>query len=366
MLSSTTITPAQALLNIFASHHGKPTPTDAMANKAMADLLGEIRMLDGIHNHKKRLTQNQLAEQVFRRSPMFKDDKAIIPYLRYQLRVALNELTDLDHEIRGQNNGSITFETILRYGNIIRDYLFDLREILVILQRNVTGWSFFNGMKNSSVDSWEVYNLARGLAYQSTHTGTGAPFDHKTAQIASIFVLRQAMELRFERLIAVYPTDRKGKPPRLKHGFHQDFIVENSKFFLTNGFMIKELRHLYDWCSEIVHQAYQPYTWQIWMALRRGGDLLRTRQVPMGQAWSIHNAVEINDVEAMQSAYEDHFLATYGHGEWQMMRERPEAFVRNWRPEMAFTGGNYRPVVSRPKLRSRIKARVKRLWQNRL
>ena len=308
----------------------------------MVDFLADIAMLDRAHNHGKRLTRDQLAEQVFRRSPTFKDDRALTPYLRYQLRVAFEELTILDQEMRNQNNGSITFAVLSGYSRIIQDYLFDLRKILVFLQRNVPGWTFFQGGKNSSVSSWEVYILARGLAFQSTYTGTGAPFDHKTAQIASIFVLRQAMELRFERLVAVYPTDAKGKPPRLKHGFHQEFIAANPQFFRTNSFQVKELRHLYDWCSETVHQAYQPYAWQISMALRRGGDLLHSQSVPTTQVWSIYNAVQIIDVEAMQAAYENHFLATYGHGIWRFTREKPEELAqtcnRTWHSPVMSTG----------------------------
>ena len=332
-----------------------------MADKAVKDFLVDVAALDRRHNHNKRLTQDQLAEQIFRRSPIFKDTNALTPYLRYQLRVALEEFTTLDQEMRSLNNGSITFDVLTQYGQIIRDYLFDLREILSFLQRNVAGWTFFHGGKNSGTSSWEVFILARQLAYQSTYIGTGAPFHHKTAQIASIFVLRQALELRFERLIAVYPTNSRGKPPKLRHGFHQEFIASNPQFFLTDGFSIKELRHLYDWCSEIVHQAYQPYTWQTSMALRRGGDLLHTRQAPENTPWSIYNAVELSDIEAMQSAYEDHFLATYGHGKWRMTREKPEALVRNWRPEMAFTSGDYRPVLNRPALWRRIGSRILRL-----
>lgn len=359
MSAPTTSTPARALLDLLSAAPGHPAPTDAAADKAMTDFLADIAMLDHRHNRSKRLTQDQLAEQIFRRNPTFRDDKAAIPYLRYQLRVAHEELTNLDQEMRNQNNGTITFAALSRYSPIIRDYLFDLREILVFLQQKVRGWNFFNGGKNSDVSSWEVYILARGLAYQSTYAGTGSPFDHKAAQIASVFVLRQAMELRFERLIAVYPTDVKGKPPKLKHGFHQDFIVANSQFFLTNGFKIKELRHLYDWCSEIVHQAYQPFAWQISMALRRGGDLLHTQPAPTNQAWSIYNAVEITDVEAMQDAYEKHFLATYGHGKWRFTRRKPEALIRNWKSHMASYSTDYRPVLGRPNLWKRLKLRFK-------
>jgi hypothetical protein len=330
-----------------------------MAEQAMVDFLAHITMLDRTHNRGKQLTQDRLAEQIFRRSPTFKDDRAAVGYLRYQLRVSLEELTSLDREMRDQNNGSITFAVLSRYSRIIIDYLFDLREILTFLQRKVPGWTFFKGEKNFGVSSWQVYILARGLASQSTYMDSGSPFDHKTAQIASIFVLRQAMELRFERLIAVYPTDRKGKPPKLKHGFHHEFIAANPQFFQANGFQVKELRHLYDWCSDIVHQAYQPYAWQISMALRRAGDLLRSRPMPTTPAvWSIYDAVLITDVEAMQVAYENHFHATYGHGVWRFTREKPEALVPNWRPDMALTSDAYQPVLKRPSVCNRIKLRI--------
>jgi hypothetical protein len=82
--------------------------------------------------------------------------------------VAFEELTKLDHEMRNQNNGSIAFAMLSRFSSIIRGYLFDLREILVFPQQNVSGWTFFDGRKNSGVSSWEVCILARGLAYQST------------------------------------------------------------------------------------------------------------------------------------------------------------------------------------------------------
>ncbi|MFQ3456465.1 hypothetical protein PMN64_24595 [Bradyrhizobium sp. UFLA01-814] len=328
----------------------------------MADFLSDIRALDAKHNRGQTLNQDQLAVQIFRQSPTFKDERAVIPYLRYQLRVALEELTILDREMRDLNNGSISYAVLSRFGRILIDYLFDLREILIVLKRKEPGWKFFNGEKNSGATSWEIFGLARGLAFQSTYVESGPPFDHKIAQIASIFVLRQAMELRFERLIAVYPTDRNGKPPKLRHGFHQEFIAANPSFFLADGFRVKELRHLYDWSSEIVHQAYQPYAWQISMALRRGGDLLRSRSAPGNRAWSIFNSIAISDVEAMQTAYERHFLATYGHGTWLFTRAKPEALVPNWTPNMAFTSTDFRPALNRPGLCSRIRSRFRRLW----
>ena len=172
------------------------------------------------------------------------------------------------------------------------------------------------------------------------------------------------MELRFERLIAVYPLDANRKPPRLKHGFHQEFIISNPQFFNAGGFAIKELRHLYAWCSEIVHQAYQPYAWQIAMAMHRAGDLLQSRSTPPNAAWSIYNAVEIPDVPAMQDAFELHFLSTYGHGSWRMTRAKPEASAAIWRTDMAYTSTDYRSVLNQPPLWRRIRRRFKRWFDS--
>lgn len=335
-------------------------PTDAQAEKAVSDFLTEVAALDKRLNRGQAIRQDQLAEQLFKRSGNFKDDRAARPYLRYNLRAAHEELILMVDELRAQNGGTITAAALTQFRAILNDYIFDLREVLVPLQKNVKGWTVFAGGKSFGVSSWEVYRLARSLAIQSAWAPTGIFLDHKASQIAAIAVLRQAMELRFERLIAVYPFDSKGKPPRLKHGFHQEFIVANPQFFNADGFAIKELRHLYDWCSEIVHQAYQPYAWQIARAMRRAGDLLRSRNTPPGASWSIYNAVEIPDVAAMQGAFEQHFLSTYGHGSWRMTRTKPEADVPNWRPEMASTSKDYRPVVNQPPMWRRIAARVRR------
>lgn len=353
-------TPAQALLAMLSRDPALAQATDAQADKAVSDFLVEVAALDKQHNRGQAIRQEQLAEQLFGRSRNFKDERAARPYLRYNLRAAHEELVRMVDELRAQNSGSVTAAALTQFRAIFNDYLFDLREILVPLQKNVSGWTFFNGGKSSSVSSWEVYRLARSLAIQSAWAPTGIFLDHKASQIASIAVLRQAMELRFERLIAVYPFDAKGKPPRLKHGFHQEFIIANPQFFNADGFVIKELRHLYDWCSEIVHQAYQPYAWQIATAMRRAGDLLQSRKTPPNMAWSIYNAIEIPDVPPMQDAFEQHFLSTYGHGSWRMTRTKPEAHVPNWRPEMACTSASLRPVLNRPSLWRRIRAGVKR------
>ncbi|MBO9422910.1 hypothetical protein J7481_25620 [Labrenzia sp. R4_2] len=342
-------TAAEKLLNFLRLSDGASLPTDTEAENTFTTFISDIRSLDARHNKGKEITQDRLAEQVFRRNPMFKKDRDAVPYFRYQLRVASEELGRLEGKMRASANGNITSDVLFQFAEIINDYLFDLRDILSFLQRKDNDWRFFEGGQNSDVTSWEVFQLAQGLAYQSTRKGTGVCFNHKTAQIASLFVLRQAMELRFERLIGVYPYDRNCKPPKLRHGFHHDFITKNNQFFNADDFSIKELRHLYDWSSEIVHQAYQPYAWQIAMALRRAGELLNSRSVQSGQAWSIFNSVSIADVDKMQTAYEEHFLNTYGHGEWCFTRRQPEAQLLSEYRRQSTLGTDYRQVRNRQK-----------------
>lgn len=62
---------------------------------------------------------------------------------------------------------------------------------------------------------------------------------------------------------------------------------------------------------------------------------------PNQRRWSIYNSVEIADVPAMQTAFEDQFLGVYGHETWRMTRARPEASVPNRRQELAFTASDY-------------------------
>ncbi len=353
-------TPARALLDTISPHRrqaveqnneqflprGVPfrLPTDSEAEEAITQFVSQIEKLEGQHNHGKSITDDRLAEQVFRKAPSFASRQQFLPYGRYQLRVAVAELKSLIDSIRQAGNGKITYEGVWRYSDFLTDYLFDLREILVQLQSNVDGWQFFDGHKVSGVTSWEIYGLANGLAWQSTFAKPGKSLNHKAGQIASIGVLRQALEKRFERLIAVYPIDPNENSPRLRHGYHQEFIAAHPELFQADAFDVAKLQGVYDWCSEIVHQAYQPYIWLITYALRRSGELLQSRAVAPGERWSIYNAVKVPDVDTMQTSFENHFLDTYGHGEWKFFRDRPEALVDGWRDDMRGLSDDFVPV----------------------
>ncbi|MEY9881200.1 hypothetical protein [Bradyrhizobium sp. USDA 329] len=328
----------------------------------MTEFVDHLAVLDRKHNGKSR-SELYLIQNVFGRARLFKNEVETQQYCRCHLQVGVKELSKLYAHLKNSSGGIVTAASLATWADTIRDYIFDLGDIVPFLQRRQADYVYLIGFKNPTMHSWEVFRLARSLAYHSVFLRqNGFALDHKAAQIAAIAVLRQALELRFERLISVYPTDKKGKSPRLRHGFHQDFIVANPRFFQPQGFSIPNLRPVYDWCSEIVHQAYQPFAWQIAWALELSGRLLGARDAPPSEPWSVDNGVEIISVQEMQSDFEAHFLETYEHGEWKMTRRRPEALVRDWTNAMAVTSETFQPVKRRPSLLQRIFNCISRLW----
>lgn len=360
MTNPVNMLPSHVLLAILDASHSGTSPTDEDVEKAVTGFLDHLATIQKAQKSKK-WSERYLIDGVFGRSRKFNNEVEQQAYCRVHLRVALDELTALINDLRDQQTSALTFAAIKPLKETIRDFVFDLQGIVSFLQRKSKGYVYLHGGKNPTVHSWEVYVLAKGIAHQSAHWGQGPALDHKVAQISAIGVLRQALELRFTRLIAVYPTDKKGKSPKLRHGFHQDFIVANPNFFQAKGYNIADLRPMYDWCSEVVHQAEQPYAWQISWAIKLAGRLLAARPAQQNAAWSIANAVEIPDVLTMQDAFENHFLANYQHGEWQMAREQPEALTPNWKSHMAGTNPNFRsPNNRKPAWKSWL-ARILRL-----
>lgn len=327
--SPTPTPPARALFDLLDRLDRRPYPTRVQIDIAVSDFLNELMGLDALHNRKDP-SADYLLQHVFSRGREFKADTEVQAYCRCHLRVAVVQVSALVALLRDPETASIGRASLAPWAQILRNYILDLIEIVDFLQRKTEGYVFFQGGKNHGVHSWQIFLLSRQLAQHSAYTGTGPHHETKPAQIAAIAVLRQALELRFERTIGVYPRDPKGKPPRLRHGFHLEFIGANPSHFVFSGFKLSELQSVYNWSSEIVHQAYQPYAWQIDWADELASRVMVPREAPSGGHWNIANAIEVVDAIGMQDAFFEHFLTSYEHGKWRMHRAKPEALVRQW------------------------------------
>lgn len=353
-------TPAEALFHVVSPRPGSTAPTDNQAERAVKDFLDLLATLEAKHV-RKPLSDEYLISNVFLRSKAFKADSESSAFCRCHLVIAHREFKKLADRFRDPTTSKVELARMLPFKDFIADFVFDLIEIIPFLERKTLGYVYFRGGKAPGVHSWELYQLSLQLASQSATTSVGPRFDHKGAQIAAIFVLRQAMELRFERIVGVFPLDPKGYGPKLKHGFHFRFIVEHRHHFAYRKFDINSLKPVYDWCSEIVHAAYQPYAWQIAWAQDIGGRLLNSQSAQPGKGWNLANAVEVVDVDKMQSDFEDYFLENYDHGSWQMTRMRPEALVAARSQKQVVVIPGYRRVKIRRNWRTRLAQTLRRV-----
>lgn len=297
------------------------------ARQALSDFDDHLQWL--VARHIKKIYQEKyLVDGCFAKSRIFKADSEVNAYCRVHLYVAAKQFKALLKDMKDVDGG-ISNKTIRKYSTIIREYIFDLKGIAEHLEgQKDKSYEFFSGSKSYGVRSEQVFRLSCQLAVQSTFKNIKSPIEHRSAQIASIFVLRQALESKFDKLIGVFLHDSMGQTPRIKHDFKYNFIKDNKTFFDFKAANFEFLKTVYDWCNEIVHGVYQPYAWQISYAHEICGGLFWSIKTPPGKAWSIHNAVEVIGVDDMQEAYVNYFLKEYHHGIWAILTRDPEAVLR--------------------------------------
>jgi hypothetical protein len=191
-------------------------------------------------------------------------------------------------------------------------------------QRRDKDYVFFEGGKSFHTDPWRIFLASRQLGVMSSVKGI--VLEHRLSQIAAVVLLRQALERKFVGLIGVAVYDRKGQTPKVPHDYYYEFIKANAQYFDFKVVNFTLLRYIYDWCNVAVHQAVQPFAWQLPYAqevsegLFKGGPLTK-----VGKGWSVHGAVYIDDVPGMQARFAQHFIQTYDHGIWAIEFHKPEA-----------------------------------------
>ena len=287
---------------VFGGHRRK---VRASAEKCISDLLSHLNWLKCRHI-KKEYSDEYLISTCFKKPKALKNNAEINAYCRAHLTVSIKELENLVKIMRGDAS-RVSCSNLRRYKEIVQDYL--------------------GGRKSYGVHSWEVFRISRQLAIQSAYRKQSFHIDHKTGQIASIFMLRQALEAKFERLVAVNIYNSSQQTPKLRHGFHYEFINNNPTYFEFKSVKFSFLKKIYDWCNVIVHRAFQPYAWQIAYAHSICSGLFVAGDLNENGGWSINGGVRIQSLSEMQTAFINHFCSSYDHGIWCMEAGKPEAGI---------------------------------------
>lgn len=314
------------LAKIDDSIIGNPPPK-ASIDTLLNDLSNHIKWL--VLRHVKKINSEQyLIGCCYGKSRALVKEAEINAYCRSNLVLADRSFDRL-LKIMRNSKGKISLHTARNYKEIIRPYIFDIQPIAEYLEcKKDPKYVFLNGHRSSHVHTWEVFRVSRQLAIQSAHRKAPLHIDHKTAQIAAVFVLRQALEAKFDRLIGVDFYSSSHTRPRLPHGFNHDFIISNLKYFDFKIVDFSLLEKIYEWCNEIVHNVYHPVAWQIDYAHQTCAGLFESINYGPNAAWSINNAVEINHIDDMRNDYVDHFNKNYIHGKfWSIYLSKPEAVI---------------------------------------
>ncbi len=322
-------TAAQILLSKINPGFTSTISSRISADKAVSDFVDHLVWLKNRHV-KKAWQQKYIVDQTFNTIGIVRNDADIMAHCRVHLAVATNQLKKIVIRMKGEAS-QISEESLKRYGDVLSDYAFDLMPIATHLGRKTDpDYVFMEGMKNRHVMSSEIFRFSKQLARQSTVQTAEHQADHKISQIASVFVLRQALELKFQRLIGVMLYNREFEMPRLDHGFHYNFVLKNPGFFSFKAVEFSLLRRIFSWCNLIVHRAYQPWAWQVDYAHEVCEGFFAPRESEPGTMWSIHNAVEIRDLLTMQRLFVDHVLKLEKiekDGPWATDFRDPEAMV---------------------------------------
>lgn len=302
-------------------------PIKRSADDLLNDLSKHIKWL--ISRHIKKInSEDYYISTIFGKPRILKTKPEADAYCRSHLVVADRCFDKLLTDMR-DGKPKITLKTAQKYKDILMPYIFDLQPVAEHLEKQKDqNYVFLQGGGSAHVHTWEVFRVSRQLAVQSAHRKKPLFIDHKTAQIASVFVLRQALEAKFDRLIAVDLYDKNGQPPRLKHGFNYDFIVNHPQFFDFKAVDFKILKKIDEWCNDVVHNVYHPIAWQVDYAHITCEGLFRSINYGPGKRWNISNAVEVKNLDEMRNAYITAFQTSYLHGTfWSINLYDPEALV---------------------------------------
>lgn len=316
--------PAHRLLRKLNTGKLFGKPVKESADKCLLDVLDHLKWLQSRHAA-KTYSSEYIISTAYGKPRSLRKDSEVAAYCRVHLQLATKQFEILINGLK-RKNGKVPIASLRRYSEIVSDYLFDLLPIAEFLERRKdANYEFFRGGKSYGVASWEIFRVSCQLAIQSAFRGKPFHIDHKTSQIASIFVLRQALEAKFNRIIAVYFFDKNEQTPKVKHDFHYSFIASNRNCFEFTSVDFHLLGKIYDWCNSIVHQAYQPLAWQIPYAQSVCSGLWAHGPLTHKGGSSVHGGIRILDLEDMQSRFAEHFAKSYDHGAWCVSFAKPEA-----------------------------------------
>ena len=293
----------------------------------LRDLLYYLKKIK--HRHvKKAYSEKHLSRACFDKKFYF-NPRPLLDYCKAQLVIGIRYfeslIVDIEGKIKGKDN-DFALVVIRLYQGQINDFIFDFKITVEPLEKDLdSNYVFFRGGKSSATRSADLYRFSKALAYGGTYDDNLLHGYHKESQVAAVFVLRQALELKFERILGVFLFDKNGATPKLRHGVQLDFIIRNIELFDFPEFDFTLMSDVYNWCSGVVHKGFQPLIWQVPYAHELCNGLFDWGDLNRNGGISCNGGVRILDIHQMRQKYLSHFFSIQEKGFWGIYFDKPEA-----------------------------------------
>lgn len=259
----------------------------------------------------------------------FNSKSELNSYAKYQVSIGLAWFRCLIEKIKDKNK-KITSKMLINYGSYIRDFLHDISPLIEHIERKKEpGFVFLNGSKDYSQQTVFVYKDAL-LAYWNSIDATNK-ISHRGGLSASCYFLRQSLELKFRRILGfIDATDKQNNSIKIRHEFFPEFIKKNLSHFEMNNVSVDNLLKIYKWTNTTIHTSTIPYIWQLWYIFEYCDKFIYPSSMTLGESWSIHNSVIINNFDLLHEKLCDSICSEYGEGKYLCFHTNtPEAVIKN-------------------------------------
>lgn len=259
------------------------------------------RYLEIFNNH-KQYSDEHIAEQIFQDDV---DPAQADAYMRCSWQAIEKCLDTCSSRITSISTAAELDAALLQSEiKYLDDLLFDVFIFLSTVEtrkddkRNRYGFG-----KRNIANSSEVFGASIDHLHHRLKIDTFSSFFR---QSISVFLIRQAIELRFKNAIGVvYVCKTAGEILKLTPDFFMDFVYDNAKIKCpVNKSLVKKI---HSWSNYFIHAGFFMPSWQVWFAQRVLGPLFSAGQKP-GSGWSFYGAIEI-EKSYYQGSLDDHVKA---------------------------------------------------------
>lgn len=267
-------------------------------------------------------------------SRFFSDKELKTPCIVQSLYILTGEITDQRQRIYNRATTQVIIEFLewLLNAHALKRRLHKIKDLLTTFvfdlgSTGVLGEKFFSancGRSRTNHTYFHFYDSKNSLFLNY-------PLPFKTQEFLSVFGLRQAMEIKFRRVIGFSGTKPSIKMP---HDVIPSIISnhENEIFFKQEkDLTIKDILHIYNWTNYSIHYLVSTYPWLIWKAFDVCGIVFDLNNDGPALSRGFDSAFQFSTVTLAKMRQElinkIQQISTKEQQSYYVVWEKPEAFV---------------------------------------